>query len=240
MGSSSIQEAASFIENRFPNCDCAFLGGSVARGADTDHSDWDVIIFDETQPGPFHGTMPYRGRRFEAFVLNRDTYRYFFDLGVESALPTLQRLIAFGLPLRTHPELESVIREALADLEQGPPAWSRQELDKARYEISEDWSDLSGSKSREESLLIAGSLFGRVQRFKLRAAGKWLGEGKWLYRELAACDADYCARLYEAGERFFRDDCRKPLLDITAETLAPYGGLLFTGFFEGMVGDGEW
>ena len=42
-----IDAAQQFIENYFPNCDCALLAGSVVRNEATSTSDLDIVVFDD-------------------------------------------------------------------------------------------------------------------------------------------------------------------------------------------------
>lgn len=42
----AIEAAQNIIEVRFPNCDVALLGGSVARGEETITSDLDIVVLD--------------------------------------------------------------------------------------------------------------------------------------------------------------------------------------------------
>lgn len=228
-----MDAASRFVTREFPRCEGAILAGSVVRGAATTESDLDLVIFDESAGMPFRRTYRAFGWLIEAFVLTRGTYRYFFDQGVDSAIPSLQRMCADGVALRGSEAIGDIVAEARAELLAGPPAWERHELDGRRYALTETLADLAGSKQRAERLHIVQRLTGQLTEFALRTAGQWLGDGKWAYRGLVAWNETYAAQLTEALERFYEADETALLERLVRATLAPFGGPLQEGYAEG-------
>ncbi|WP_261381647.1 nucleotidyltransferase domain-containing protein [Paenibacillus cremeus] len=228
-----IDAAIRFVEEYFPACEAALLAGSSIQGRATATSDLDLVLFDESQPGPFRQTFVAYDWVIEAFVLTRATYRYFFDEGIDSAIPSLQRMCAEGQLLRGGELVSDIVEEARAELLAGPPTWSREEVNKGRYEIGEALEDLTGCDQREEGLFIVHKLAGLLAEFKLRTSGCWLGDGKWLHRCLQRCDAVWSAQLTEALEAYYRRDDAAPLGLLSAQLLAPFGGFLVHGYAEG-------
>ncbi len=80
---SYMEAAERFVANQFPSCEAAILAGSVVQGGATETSDLDIVILDESGPGPFRRTYKAFGWVIEAFVLTKETYRYFFDQGID-------------------------------------------------------------------------------------------------------------------------------------------------------------
>ncbi|MCZ8522568.1 MULTISPECIES: nucleotidyltransferase domain-containing protein [Paenibacillus] len=231
--------ARRFLREEYPDCEAALLAGSAAQGEATPTSDLDLVIFDESGEGPLRRTYLAEGWVIEAFVLTRDTYRYFFDQAVESAVPSLLRMCAEGRLLLGGEAAHSIIAEARRDLLAGPPPWSRQELRQARYELGETLADFEGSGSREEALFIAAKLALQLASFALRTRGQWLGDGKWLQRGLQRCDPPAAAELHDALEAYYAGASKEALASLTRRWLAPFGGILTEGYTEGGSGEGE-
>ncbi|KPV61153.1 nucleotidyltransferase [Paenibacillus sp. A3] len=233
MSLSGLEAAKRFVNMRFPQSEAAILAGSVVQGGATPGSDLDVVVFDESQYGPFRKTYRAFGWIIEAFVMNRGAYRYFFDQAVESAIPSLLRMCSEGIVLHGHEHVAAIIEEARRDLDAGPPAWSIQELDRARYEIGETLTDLECSASRAEGLFITAKLAGMLVEFALRTGGFWIGDGKWLQRSLKLSDPAQAEELYEALEAYYRLDRTEPLSAFVQKLLEPFGGFLVEGYAEG-------
>ena len=239
MSLSGLEAAQRFVTMQFPQSEAAILAGSVVQGGATPGSDLDLVLFDESQAGPFRKTYRAFGWIIEAFVVNKDTYRYFFDQAVESAIPSLLRMCSEGIVLRGHEHVAAIIEEARRDLAAGPPAWTVQELDRARYEIGETLTDLECSASRAEGLFITAKLAGMLAEFALRTGGFWIGDGKWLQRSLKQSDPALAEELYEALEAYYRLDRTEPLSAFVQKLLEPFGGLLVEGYAEGDLPDEE-
>ncbi|MCZ8515571.1 nucleotidyltransferase domain-containing protein [Paenibacillus filicis] len=230
---SAYEAATKFVDQFFPSCEGAILAGSVVIGRATASSDLDLIVFDESAGMPSRRTFREYGWVVEAFVLTRDTYRHFFDQGVDSAIPSLQRMCANGLLLRGQGVIEDIVEEAREELLAGPPTWSAEDIDKARYEITEALDDLEGSSDRGERHFIVHKLQKVLCEFILRVNGHWLGDGKWVYRGLAAWNASWAKRLTDALDSYYGRDDPDALRLLALESLAPYGGLLMEGYAEG-------
>ncbi|WP_426451395.1 nucleotidyltransferase domain-containing protein [Paenibacillus sp. S-38] len=239
MRSSGEDTARRFVRREFPACEAALLAGSTVQGEATPSSDLDLVIFDESQEGPFRRTYQSEGWIIETFVLTKDTYRYFFDLAVESAIPSLLRMCAEGHILFGGEEIEGIVAEARSDLLAGPPPWSRQELRQARYLLGEFLADFEGCPRREEALFITAKLAEQLADFALRTRGEWIGEGKWLQRGLQRCDAAAAGELHAALEAYYGSGDKEPLAALTRRWLAPFGGVLAEGYAEGGTGEEE-
>ncbi|MUG72200.1 nucleotidyltransferase domain-containing protein [Paenibacillus validus] len=228
-----MEAAGRCIDTYFPNCEAALLAGSVVQGGETSASDLDLIVFDESQEGPFRRTYRAFGWIIEAFVMTRDSYRYFFDQAIDSAIPSMLRMCACGQALKGEDAIRDIVSEARDALAAGPFPWSVQELDRARYEIGESLADLSGDRSDAECLFIVAKLTLQLASFALRSAGCWLGDGKWLYRELERHSLEQSRELLAALDAYYTNRNPEPLFALTGRWLEPYGGLLAEGYAEG-------
>jgi hypothetical protein len=229
-----LEAASSFVNSFFPNCHVAILGGSVSQQLQTPSSDLDIVIIDETYEFPFRKTYREFGWLIEAFVLNRSSYRYFFDVGIDAAIPSLQRMCVEGILLKDSESWGSeLINEARNDLQSGPLPWSQEEQDKVRYEITEYLEDLTSGGRQEELFFTVHKLIGLINEFVLRTNRCWMGEGKWMYRSLESYDSAWSSRYFKALGSFYRKGNIVPLSDLILELLAPYGGLLAEGYSEG-------
>lgn len=239
MKTSYMEAAERFVASHFPACQAAILAGSVVQGGSTDTSDLDIVIMDESASIPFRRTYKSSGWVIEAFVLTKETYRYFFDQAIECAIPSLLRMCAEGVVIRGHQAALSLADEARRDLLAGPPAWSRKELDQARYEIGEALHDLLGTDHHGEGLFIAAKLAEGLAAFALRTGGQWLGDGKWMYRGLERFNPDLGRELLEALDAYYKLDRKEPLAVFALSLLEPYGGILTEGYAEGELEEFE-
>ena len=229
----SGQDAARrFVDEYFPHCRVAIWCGSAAARMETERSDLDLVIIDDTRPQPFRAAYEAYGWPIEAFVLTSRTYGYFFEINALSGIPSLQRMCADGVVLKDDGLAASVIEEARESLRQGPAAWSEEERDAARFAITECLEDLAGSASLDEDVFIAHRLAALIVEFELRMHGCWLGEGKWLARSLRRHDEALLQRLLQALRAFHCGGGKAELIGLADRILAPHGGRLFAGFYQ--------
>ncbi|WP_277713392.1 nucleotidyltransferase domain-containing protein [Paenibacillus mucilaginosus] len=238
MRGSAEETARRFIRREFPACEAALLAGSTVQGEATPSSDLDLVIFDESQQSPFRRTYQSEGWIIEAFVLTKETYRYFFDLAVETAIPSLLRMCAEGRILFGAEEVRGIVAEARSDLLAGPPPWSRQELRQARYGLGESLADFEGCPRREEALFIAAKLAEQLAAFALRtrASGSATASG---CSGPAALRCGGRRELHAALEAYYGSGHKEPLAALTRRWLTPFGGILSEGYAEGGSGEEE-
>ncbi|MCT4780871.1 MULTISPECIES: nucleotidyltransferase domain-containing protein [Exiguobacterium] len=226
----ALLTARSVIETRYPNCDAAVLAGSFVRGQATATSDLDLVIIDETVPSSYRESFVADSYPVEAFIHSSTTIRAFFRQDRDRGRPSMQRMVAEGLVLRNHALLAPLKGQAETELLAGPPAFSIQELDRARYFLTDLLDDFIGVTDRTEGLGIASRLLEQAPDFRLRASGHWTGQGKWLIRSLAIVDPVEAKRLADAFEAFFRLDEKQPVIDLVEQWLTEHGGRYFDGF----------
>lgn len=228
----ALEAAKCLVEQDFPGCSLAVLGGSVTMDQATLYSDLDIVIYDDNRELPFRRTVMASGWITELFILNSSSYRELFDAGIHAGNPTLQRIIAEGEVILASDDGLDILEEARADLAYGPMPWGSYELDQARYEITEHIQDLKGSAQRCETWFVVSRLSEALCKLMLRANNQWIGEGKHLIRNLKGFDAEKAAALETALAQLYRNDTLEQLIDLSLQWLEPYGGPLLEGYEE--------
>jgi hypothetical protein len=227
----SAREAASkFIESYFPNCETAYLAGSVVRGEETESSDLDIIIIDSTVGDSYRQSLFEFGWPIEVFVHNMFTYKNFFKENIDRARPSLPQMCAEGIILRDTGHASRIKNEALQILKAGPIPWKSNEIEKARYHITDLLNDLEGSINEIEDLFIVSKLADLTHEFVLRVNGHWIGEGKWIIRALKEFEESFANDFADVFNLYYSSREKAGVIHFVDETIAPYGGRLFEGY----------
>lgn len=228
-----VEVAERLVHRDYPDCLLAVLGGSASRGEHTEFSDLDIVIVDDQVTDSYErNTVEFENWIVELFFLNSMGFREIFDAGVEVSNPTLQKILAEGIILRSTPEGLEVREEARQDLEYGPMPWSSFDIERQRYIITEYMMDLKGASAYMDVWFTANRLSTILCEFVLRSNNRWIGEGKTLYRLLALFDGQKAAELEEALERLYRHNQKDRLLSLAARWIEPFGGPFLTGYVE--------
>jgi hypothetical protein len=226
-----VTAAQAFVDERFPECSVAVVGGSVFRGARTPTSDLDIVIVTDREDAPFRASYLERGWPVEAFIHTERSFWWFVEREVERRRPTLTQIWVEGVVLRDTAALAGRIRaEAAAILQRGPAPLTDDEVTGFRYRITDALDDLIGSSDEGERLLIASDLAAAATELILLSRGRWIGRGKWVIRALRQVDTG----LAEALERSLLANAagdREPLTHFAEEALRPHGGRLFEGYY---------
>ena len=125
---------------------------------------------------------------------------------------------------------EDVQTEARQRLEAGPPPLSAEAMERRRYALTDLLDDLIGTRDPAELTYLAGAILTATSELALVTAGRWLGSGKALRRELVASNKGLADRLV-VGYRAAVTTGETVLLDsVTREVLARAGGPLSAGY----------
>lgn len=224
--------AERIIEDYYPGCLLAVLGGSAGRGEFNDYSDLDIAVLERDGEELQRKTIEACGWVVELFLLPVGVYRTYFDQGIMAGNPTLQRIIAEGKVIRRTPEGDEVLREAQSDLRYGPLPLASSDIDAYRYMITEYISDLRSVRPGAELWFTVQKITTLLSEFVLRVHNQWTGEGKALFRQLSAFDPDFSQRLEQALEAIYHQEKPGLLIDLCADMLNPYGGFLLVGYEE--------
>lgn len=227
---SARQAAIKFVESYFPNCEVAYLAGSVVRGEETESSDLDIIIIDSSVGESYRQSLTEFDWPIEVFVHNMFTYKNFFKENIDRARPSLPQMCAEGIILRDTGHASRIKNEALQLLKAGPTPWKSIEIERARYHLTDLLNDLEGSTNGIEDLFVVSKLADLTHEFVLRVNGHWIGEGKWIIRALKEYNEDFAARFAEVFDLYYSSREKAGVIHFVDEIIAPYGGRLFEGY----------
>lgn len=227
MPDNPVADARDLIKDLFPEAEWALLTGSIMTAQRTSGSDMDIVVRlpDDHPQTPHRDSRRWRGWPVELFVHDRATLDHYLTTELADRKPSLCRMIATGTPLLgENEELAALQVECAALLAAGPAPLSRGEQDRARYGLTDLLDDLAHCTDEGESKVIAQSVWTSTARLALDVASQWRGNGKWLLRELRACDPEFAERwLVACG-----DDHRTA--ELAREVLGRAGGPLFEGY----------
>lgn len=224
--------AEQFIDTHFPEADIVWIGGSSVYNNLTTESDIDLIIIDETETSRLecHYFLDWK---IEAFIFTRFNLDIEFQRAKFTGVPTIIKMCADGLCIKDQQmDGEELQREAKELYEQGPEIWDEAKINAARYQLTDFLSDFKNSEEYGESLFILNNLINTLTKLVLRANGKWIGEGKWIARELKSYDKDLYDRLIKCTQTYMNRDDKTELISFIQSILNRYGGELFAGFKE--------
>ncbi|GIQ68106.1 nucleotidyltransferase domain-containing protein [Xylanibacillus composti] len=219
---------------RYPHAAAIVLGGSHANGTANPRSDVDIAVIDNSVDAAYRESNIVEGKPVEWFVFTEKALPRFFREARRTALPTVLRLLACGRWLESSHGCRRWHSRAALFLAAGPAGWSLDEMNQARYELTELLEDLEENRDRIERLVVAQQLGVRLIRFYLRTEACWLGEGKWLWRMLELYNRGMASRYAAALDRLGREDDELPLIRLADEILDANGGRWFDGYYAEM------
>jgi hypothetical protein len=220
-----VTDARTLVSERFPTALAAFLGGGVLSDRRTPTSDLDIVVIVGDLPAPYRESMTWRNWPVELFVHRPDTIGAWFAKDVARRRPTLARMCTDGVVLTDADGTAAAVRnQARTVLAAGPPPLGPAELDRRRYGLCDLLDDLAGTGDEGERAIICACVLRDTAELALVTAGRWLGTGKWLLRELRAADPQLADQLIAA-----RDDPAR-LAAMADGVLAVAGGRLWDGY----------
>ncbi|VEF47497.1 nucleotidyltransferase [Bacillus freudenreichii] len=224
--------AQQFIVSHYPKADIVLIGGSTVYGNLTTESDIDLIIIDETET-PRIECYHFLGWKIEAFIYTTLSLEFEFHTARYAGMPTIIKMCADGILIEDKDgNGKELQREAKILYEQGPQLWDEDTINKARYQITDFLSDFRSSEDFEENLFILTKLINTLTELILRADGNWIGEGKWVARNLKSYDEDMCHKLAKYTKAYMNTNNKTELISFIQSILDNYGGELFVGYKE--------
>ncbi|MGB3294351.1 MAG: nucleotidyltransferase domain-containing protein [Phormidesmis sp.] len=226
-----IRVTSSIFSTRYPQAEAIFLAGSVVRDEGTSTSDLDLVVVFERLPCAYRGSYCYENWPIEAFVHDPQTLDYFFRyVDRPTGVPSLARMVAEGIEVPMANEFTHSLKQlANSVLHDGPPLWSKQDIDDSRYGITDLVEDIRDARSVEEMYAIATLLYPALADHYLRRQNLWSAKGKAIPRRLQTVDSDFAKRFSDSFESVFADSRSEKVIDIAAEILDADGGFLFEG-----------
>ena len=233
-----LDAARDLVGERFPAAAQAWLGGSVVFGEATATSDLDITVLDESAV-VHRESLLFAGWPVELFVHSEASIRHFVAKDLAQRKPTMARLIARGVELLPGEAGAAIRKHCEQTLEAGPGHLSSDELDGARYALSDLVDDLRGAAPGPIGAAIAVEAWRRTADLVLAVNGHWTGGGKWLARELFALDeaagTTWATTLHESLQLAVAGDTT-PLERAADVALAKAGGRLWDGHHQVAAG----
>jgi hypothetical protein len=205
----------------FPTAVWVILAGSVLTSARTAGSDLDIVVLlpDGSPGAPRRESIEYDGWPVELFV--HDSASLAFYLSKDGRRPALHRMVALGTAAVGDPGDDQAAARRTFDA--GPPPLDQAEQDSLRYALTDLLDDLTHAPPDEQAV-IATYTWIRTAEATLHFRGHWIGNGKWLLRELRDLDPAY-------ADRWLAARASTPAIrDLAAEALTLAGGTLFAGY----------
>jgi nucleotidyltransferase-like protein len=228
-----VQTARAVVLERFPDARAAWLGGSVARGTPSPTSDLDITVLLPGPPAPYRDTLTVQGWPVGLFVQTDESLTHYRATDAARRQPTMLRLVGESIVLvDTDGSGARLQADCLAQIAAGPQPLTETELLTARYEITDLLGDLTGAADPDERTVVAQLLWTELAQLLLAGAGRWIGTGKALLREVRGYDAEtgstYAPALLTAVRQ--APDDPSSLSALADQILAPYGGRHHDGF----------
>ena len=219
-----VADARALVQACFPQALWALLTGSVITADRTAGSDLDIVVLlpaGDPQP-PYRESRYYRTWPVELFVHDEQSLAHYLATELARRKPHLHRMIARGTFLVGG---STGLREQCAAvLAAGPAGLTTAERDFARYGLTDLIDDLVHAVDPGERAVITEALWTTTARQALALADHWVGNGKWLLRELRAMDPVFADHWLAA-----RGDAAA-VTAVAREVLDRAGGPLFDGF----------
>ncbi len=220
------------ILERYPEAKAVFWAGSVAKNLGTEASDLDLIVVYEQIPNAYREAFIYEEWPIDAFVHDTNTLHYFFEESrTSSGIPGLISMVLEGLEVTTPTDFSKNIKAiAQKTFEAGPHPWSKEQIDKERFLITDMLEDIKLPASREEQIASTARLYEDLLNFYFRAQNKWSASGKSIIRYLQQDNPELALEFTRCFENIFQTGNAADLEKLIKKILAPFGGLLWNGF----------
>lgn len=226
-----IAAARDLVRERYPQAVWAVLAGSVLTARRTAGSDLDIVVALPlgNRLAPRRESLVFRDWPVELFVHDAETFDSWLAKERAERKPTLHRLIC-GTPIIGDPAERQAACRAILDA--GPEQPTPEQLEAARYSLTDLLDDLVHAVDPGERHVIAATLWTEAAHRALFAANRWDGNGKWLLRELRSLDP-------ELADRWLAAAAPQPLAGLHAraaieafarDVLDRLGGPLFDGY----------
>lgn len=225
MGQDPVADARALVQACFPDARWALVTGSVVTADRTAGSDLDIVVLlpDGDPQLPYRESGYYRRWPVELFVHDEESLAHYLALELARRKPHLHRMIARGILLVGE---ATALQEQCAEvLAAGPAPLTAAERERARYGLTDLIDDLVHADDPGERAVITEALWTDTARQALALADRWVGNGKWLLRELRATDDPSLAERWLAA----RGDAAA-VTAVAREVLDRAGGPLFEGF----------
>jgi predicted nucleotidyltransferase len=176
-----IAVANAVRNQRYGNAEVIFVAGSLIRGEGTSTSDLDLVVVFKRVENAYRESFRFGQRLVEAFVHDPETLNYFFARAKQAGVPILQTMVSEGVEVPSSTVFSKSLKEiANRAIAEGPPPWTRTDIDASRYAITSLVDDLREPRSRVEQIASATALYTVLSNHYFRSRGLW-SDGGWLF-----------------------------------------------------------
>jgi predicted nucleotidyltransferase len=219
-----------YLATAYPDLRAALLTGSVVRGTSTATSDLDVVVLLADGFGSVRSTVEWAGRTVDIFGYDLAALERWLGVDTSQRRPSLSSMVLDGVLIAGSPEAAAEARAVAQRVyDAGPAPWTKEQLLRLRYGVTDVLLDVETAENRAESLLLASTLVTEAVTLLFATAGHWSGNGKWLLRELRTYDADLAADLESAYDELARSGQPEPLVRVADRILTRCGGRYLVG-----------
>jgi hypothetical protein len=227
MSDDPVADARDLVAQLFPQASWALLTGSVITARRTAGSDLDIIVVlpDDDPDAPHRQSLYWRDWPVELFVHDALSLAHYLEMDLADRRPILHHMVATGILLIGDECRAAGVRaECARVLAIGPQPLTPDELERARYGLTDLLDDLTHAEDPGELAVIAVTAWTATAQQALTFAQRWAASGKWLLRELRDLDPDLAERWLAA-----RGDTQATAA-LVREVLDRAGGPLFAGY----------
>ncbi|HET7388537.1 MAG TPA: hypothetical protein VFJ19_17935 [Nocardioidaceae bacterium] len=228
-----VDAATSFVQQRFPQARCAFVGGAVLTEHRTPTSDLDVVVVLDEQDGcaPLRETFEHEGWIVEAFVHTRDSLDRYWHQDAQRRSCALAAMCARSVVVADPAAVAAEIQRAAADrIAAGPPPADDEQVETMRYLLTDLLDDMAGCDKEDELAYLAGAVMRAVAELALVSGGRWGGTGKALARAVAEAEPDLAERLIDGHRHVVVYGDTSVLHRAAVDVLLRVGGPLLVGY----------
>ena len=226
-----LETARKAIKKHYPDCECAFIAGSVARGEGTKLSDIDImVIYKSDYQNPHRNSVIEDTWPIEFFVNTPETSDYFIEQDIKSGThATIHMLLnSIAFPDDNHFVTERRTK-AQAVLDQGPPKLSKEDIEDRRYFITDLLDDLDENRAQIDQFGTLAKLYQQTGDFYLRTQNLWSAEGKTLGRLIREANPDFASNFEKSLSSAYQGDL-SDIRTCVENLLKSFGGRCFEGY----------
>lgn len=223
---------ARLCAEKYKDARVIYWAGSVTTGNYTSNSDLDLVIIFDDIPNAYREAFVYEGWKIDAFIHDFATLRYFFEeIDRKSGMSVLPQMVVSGVLITPSSPLSEDIKQlATKIIDKGPPPWSKEEIDRTRFFITDLLDDIVSARNRTEQVASTAKLYETLAEFYFRAQNKWQADGKAIIQYLKKENYDLAETYRDAFDEVFKRNHTQQLEVLVKKILEPYGGLLWEGY----------
>lgn len=223
------QTAQKILNEKFPDCRAMFLAGSVIRGEATEFSDLDIVVVYDRLDTAWRDAFYFDTWPVEVFVHDPETLNYFYEnFDISAGIPSLSNMVVEGKEIPGRSEFSQSLKQvALKVIDRGPVPWTKNEIDRGRYFITDICDDLRQPRNEQEMMASAFQLYDVLTNFYFRSKNQWSAKGKSIPKKWLKEAPELGKEFTDAFDDALIAKEASTLITFSEKILSPYGGWLF-------------